>query len=121
MAISPVQGQANLLSPPTGYSPKSGAVPATSAAPAPTPVKEGAGIAPTPPHRKARESDPHDRAAADGGLEVRLHVLPEADATILQFVDPCTKQVVREFPAEDLVRALAAIRAGTGLQLDETA
>lgn len=76
----------------------------------------------------ARDDRPAENAlqslsgfAAQRGLEVRLRALPEGSGTIIQFVDPHRNEVVREFPSDDLVRVLKAIRARGGANLDQQA
>lgn len=80
-------------------------------APRPTPQKtapervdplEGA-------ERKAQLKELKDRAR-EQGLEVQLKPLPEANVVVIRFVNPTTGNVVREYPSEQMAKALAELR-----------
>jgi uncharacterized FlaG/YvyC family protein len=59
--------------------------------------------------------------AGDARLELRLHALPDTDVFLIQFVEPQTGEVVREFPPEELAEALADIRQRAASHIDRRA
>jgi len=48
--------------------------------------------------------------AAHEGLELRVEALPESGVVQIRLVEPGTERVVRAFPPEGLVEALARLR-----------
>ena len=44
------------------------------------------------------------------GMEVQLHVLPKTNIVVIQFVEPTTGKVLREFPQEGLYQALMELQ-----------
>jgi uncharacterized FlaG/YvyC family protein len=54
-------------------------------------------------------------------LELRLHRLPDSDVTLVRFVEPQTGEVIREYPPENLARALKELRHLAASRLDRQA
>jgi len=52
---------------------------------------------------------------------VRLQPLEDNAGVVIQFVQPGTGEVVHQFPPEELVRTLAALRAEAAGKLDRQA
>lgn len=101
--------------------------PQEAAAIAVQPVEEAAQ---TPVDTDPAEDDPLASAAAtieelvggftgEGELEILLD--EEADRFIYQSVDPETGEVLRQFPPEEILQLVRAIRDMEGLVIDETA
>jgi uncharacterized FlaG/YvyC family protein len=59
--------------------------------------------------------------ASRQGLEVHLEELDHNAGVVIQFIQPGTGEVVREFPPESLVRTLAELRAAAAGRLDRQA
>ena len=59
--------------------------------------------------RKAQLRELKERAQ-EQNLEVQLKPLPEANVVVIRFVNPSTGNVVREYPSEQIAKALAELR-----------
>jgi uncharacterized FlaG/YvyC family protein len=59
--------------------------------------------------------------ASQARLELRLDPVPKSNVVVMRFVDPDTGEVVREFPPEQLAKALTEIRALAASHLDRKA
>jgi uncharacterized FlaG/YvyC family protein len=73
------------------------------------------------PGAAVTQSDELTEIAAQVGLELRVHKLPDSDVTVIRMVEPVTGEVVREFPPEGVAEMLAELRARAAAHLDRKA
>ncbi len=79
--------------------------------------------------RADKEFEELRSAAARANIEVEFQTLEDSSTLLVRFVEPTSKQILKEFPPEavaeaiarSLARALAELRAQASVRLDERA